>query len=57
MNKVMTGVEGHDYAGPSRITGRECLLKERLPPIRRTERPTTYASLRMHVEGHILPAP
>ena len=41
---------------PSRITVREYLLKEWLPAIKGTIRPTTYASYTMHVEGHIVPA-
>ena len=56
MNKVMTAVEERSYVVPSRITVREYLLKEWLPAIKGTVRPTTFASYRMHVEGHIVPA-
>ena len=35
---------------------REYLLKEWLPAIRGTVRPTTFASYATHVEGHIVPA-
>jgi integrase len=56
MNKAMTAVEEHTYVVPSRITVREYLLKEWLPAIKGTIRPTTYASYTMHVEGHIVPA-
>ena len=56
LNKVMTAVEEHSYVVPSRITVREYLLKEWLPAIKGTIRPTTYASYTMHVEGHIVPA-
>jgi integrase/predicted RNA-binding Zn-ribbon protein involved in translation (DUF1610 family) len=56
MNKVMTAVEEHSYVVPTRITVREYLLKEWLPAIRGTVRPTTVASYTMHVEGHIVPA-
>lgn len=38
------------------MTVREYLLKEWLPAIKGTVRPTTYASYTMHVEGHIVPA-
>jgi integrase len=41
---------------PTRITVREYLLKDWLPTIKGTVRPTTYASYTMHVEGHIVPA-
>jgi integrase len=41
---------------PTRITVREYLLKEWLPTIKGTSRPTTYAIYEMHVEGHIVPA-
>ena len=56
MNKVMTAVEERSYVVPSRITVREFLLREWLPSIKGTVRPTTYASYTMHVEGHIVPA-
>jgi len=56
MNKVMTAVEEHCYVVPSRITVREYLLREWLPAIKGTVRPTTFASYRMHIEGHIAPA-
>jgi predicted RNA-binding Zn-ribbon protein involved in translation (DUF1610 family) len=56
MNKVMTAVEERTYVVPSRITVREFLLREWLPAIKGTVRPTTYASYTMHVEGHIVPA-
>jgi integrase/predicted RNA-binding Zn-ribbon protein involved in translation (DUF1610 family) len=56
LNKVMTAVEEHSYVVPTRITVREYLLKEWLPAIKGTIRPTTFASYTMHVEGHIVPA-
>jgi integrase len=56
MNKVMTAVEERTYVVPSRITLREFLLREWLPAIKGTVRPTTYASYTMHCEGHIAPA-
>jgi integrase/predicted RNA-binding Zn-ribbon protein involved in translation (DUF1610 family) len=56
MNKVMTAVEERSYVVPTRITLREYLLKEWLPAIKGTIRPTTFASYCMHVEGHIVPS-
>lgn len=56
MNKVMTAVEGQSYVVPSRISVREFLLREWLPAIKGTVRPTTFASYSMHVSCHILPA-
>ena len=44
------------YVVPTRITVREYLLKEWLPAIKGTVRPTTFASYATHVEGHIVPA-
>ncbi|MGO8685156.1 MAG: hypothetical protein ACLQUT_11340, partial [Thermoleophilia bacterium] len=56
MNKVMTAVAEQSYVVTSRISLREFLLKEWLPAIKGTLRPTTYASYEMHVQGHIIPA-
>jgi integrase len=55
MHKVMTAVEERSYVVPTRITVRHYLLKEWLPAIRGTVRPTTFASYATHVEGHIVP--
>ena len=55
MCKVMSAVEEQSYVVLSRTTVREYLLKEWLPAIRGTIRPTTFASYAMHVEGHIVP--
>ncbi len=41
---------------PTRITVRQYLLREWLPAIRGTVRPTTFSSYATHVEGHIVPA-
>jgi integrase len=56
MCKVMTAVEERSYVAPTRITVREYLLREWLPAIKGTIRPTTFASYATHVEGHIVPA-
>jgi integrase len=55
MCKVMSAVEERSYVVPTRITVREYLLKEWLPAIKGTVRPTTFASYATHVEGHIVP--
>ena len=56
MCRVMAAVEERSYVVPTRITVREYLLKEWLPAIKGTVRPTTFASYATHVEGHIVPA-
>ncbi len=56
LNKVMAAVAEQSYVVTSRISLREFLLKEWLPAIKGTLRPTTYASYEMHVQGHIIPA-
>jgi integrase len=56
MNKVMAAVAEQSYVVTTRISLREFLLKEWLPAIKGTLRPTTYASYEMHVAGHIIPA-
>jgi integrase len=55
MCKVMTAVEERSYVVPTRTTVREYLLREWLPAIKGTVRPTTFASYTTHVEGHIVP--
>ena len=55
MNKVLTAVEERSYVAPSKITVREFLLREWLPAIRSTIRPSTYYSYVQHVTFHILP--
>jgi len=55
MNKVLTAVEEKSYTAPTKISLREYLLKEWLPAIKATVRPSTYYSYSQHVECHILP--
>ena len=55
MNKVLTAVAERAYVAPSKMTVREFLLREWLPAIRSTIRPTTYYSYVQHVTFHILP--
>jgi integrase len=56
MCKVINAVSERSYVAPSRISVREFLLREWLPAIKGTVRPTTYASYAMHCEGHIAAA-
>jgi integrase len=49
-------VAEQSYVVPSRVTLREFLLKEWLPAIKGTVRPTTHASYTMHCKDHIVPA-
>ena len=56
MAKIMTAVAEQSYVVPSRVSVREFLLKEWLPAIKGTLRPTTFASYTMHCQGHIVPA-
>ena len=55
MSKVLVAVEEHSYVTPTKLTVREYLLKEWLPAIEATIRPTTYRSYVQHVECHICP--
>ena len=56
MAKVMIAVAEQSYVVPSRVSVREFLLREWLPAIKGTLRPTTFASYTMHCQGHIVPA-
>jgi len=56
MNKIITAVEEARYVAPSTLNLREYLLKEWLPAIKATVRPTTYASYKMLAEQHIVPS-
>jgi integrase len=56
MSKVAVAVEEQTHVAASRLTLREYLIREWLPAIEHTIRPTTYRSYVAHVECHILPA-
>ena len=56
MSKVAVAVEEQSHVASSRLTVREYLMREWLPAIEHTIRPTTYRSYVAHVECHILPA-
>jgi len=55
MNKLLVAVEQHDYSAPTKASVREYLVKEWLPAVKSTIRPTTYGSYLQHVECHIVP--
>ena len=56
MSKVAVLVEEQTHVAASRLTLREYLMREWLPAIEHTVRPTTYRSYVAHCECHILPA-
>jgi integrase len=55
MNKLLVAVEQHNYQAPTKASVREYLVKEWLPAVRATIRPTTYNSYVQHVECHVVP--
>jgi integrase len=55
MNKVLVAVEQQSYTAPTKASVREYLVKEWLPAVKATIRPTTYGSYLQHVECHIVP--
>ncbi len=55
MNKVMVSVEEQTFVAPTKLTVKQYLVKEWLPAIESTVRPTTYRSYVQHVEFHIVP--
>jgi len=55
MNKILVAVEQHAYTAPTKASVREYLVKEWLPAVKSTVRPTTYGSYKQHVECHICP--
>jgi hypothetical protein len=55
MNKLLVAVEERRYRAPTKATVREYLVKEWLPAIKATIRPSTYYSNVQHVECHIVP--
>jgi integrase len=55
MNKILVAVEQHSYSAPTKASVREYLVKEWLPAVKATIRPTTYNSYEQHVTCHICP--
>jgi integrase len=55
MNKLLVSVEEQVYVAPSKASVREYLVKEWLPAVKSTIRPSTYYSYEQHVTCHINP--
>ncbi len=55
LHKIITAVDEQRFVAPSKLTLRAYLLKEWLPAIKATIRPSTYYSYVQHVECHIVP--
>src|SRR5450756_223848 len=55
MNKLLVAVEQQTYASPTKASVREYLVKEWLPAVKSTIRPSTYNSYVQHVECHVAP--
>jgi len=55
MNKILVAVEQHNYSAPTKASVRQYLVKEWLPAVKSTIRPTTYNSYEQHVTCHIVP--
>ena len=53
--KVLAALETQSFTPPTRITVKVFLLDERLPTVKGTLRPTTYASYAMLTREHIIP--
>ena len=55
MNRLLVAVEESRFRPPTKMTVKEYLIKEWLPAVKATVRPSTYASYVQHVEHHIVP--
>ena len=55
MNKLLVKVEEQVYVPPTKASVREYLVREWLPAVKATIRPTTYRSYEQHVMCHIAP--
>ena len=55
MNRLLVAVEQQTYTAPTKASVREYLIKEWLPAVKATIRPSTYNSYVQHVECHIVP--
>ena len=55
MNKLLVAVEQHNYTAPTKASVKEYLVKEWLPAVKATIRPSTYNAYVQHVECHIVP--
>jgi len=55
MNKLLVAVEQHNYTAPTKASVKDYLMKEWLPAVKATIRPSTYNSYVQHVDCHIVP--
>ncbi len=55
MNRLLVAVEEQSYTPPTKASVKDFLMKEWLPAVKGTIRPTTYNSYLQHVECHIVP--
>src|SRR5665811_1150184 len=55
MNKLLVAVEQQSYTSPTKASVKEYLVKEWLPAVKATIRPSTHNSYVQHVECHIAP--
>jgi len=55
LSRLLVSVEEKTYVAPSKLSVREFLIKEWLPAIEATIRPSTFRSYKQHVECHIVP--
>jgi integrase len=55
MHKLLVAVEEKSYTAPTKASVKEYLVKEWLPAVKSTIRPSTYNSYVQHVECHIVP--
>src|SRR5664280_1821571 len=55
MNKLLVAVEQQSYTAPTTASVREYLIREWLPAVKATIRPSTYNSYVQHVECHVVP--
>jgi hypothetical protein len=55
MNKLLVAVEERSYSPPTKASVREYLVKEWLPAVKSTVRPTTCRAYEQHVVCHVVP--
>jgi len=55
MNKTLVSVAEQTHVVPTKLSVKEFLVRQWLPAIKATVRPTTYRSYEQHVNAHIVP--
>ena len=55
MNTVLVAVEEKTHVAPTKPSVKEYLVKEWLPAVKATVRPTTFRSYQQHVDAHVVP--